>query len=328
MALLYSDMPGQAKRIPCAKLLSICTILANVLKHVTRHIPLSRTSGTHVRLTIRVRRYVHTGCPTVDVLVLEEFIRIGVGLYYDILQAHVAAGIQIILCGDTRQLFEVYDSFDDSSIKDSALRDSDFIRQLVKHNSYTLTTNQRSDSTILNFITNLDMHGPNEHNLDGLFAEARLLFPKAEKPADWMPMISYIKYHIINWATGEAYRPPSTMFYKWAQKGRQLATSSQSFWCWPGQTLIGAGGRAPRGILDTMKSCYIEGLELMDGNSKLIAAQLVRSLRPYHAIMYASRQGLTLRGREALKTDSKNFMLRHLLVGCSRATAHQFLEIH
>ena len=60
---------------------------------------------------------------------------------------------------------------------------------------------------------------------------------------------------------------------------------------------------------------------------KLTAEQVVRQTRLAHALTYASVQGLTLPGRVRLECDSSNVRLRHLYVGCSRATRHDLLEV-
>jgi hypothetical protein len=65
----------------------------------------------------------------------------------------------------------------------------------------------------------------------------------------------------------------------------------------------------------------------LNTGQKLTRAECVRSLRLASALTYASCQGLTLKGRVRLETDSPNMTLRHLYVGISRATAADLVEV-
>ena len=75
-----------------------------------------------------------------------------------------------------------------------------------------------------------------------------------------------------------------------------------------------------------MVSCVDDSVEL-DCGVTLCSDQLVRCVRPCHALTYAGCQGLTLPGRVRLETTSPHFTLRHLYVGCSRATSSALLEV-
>jgi deoxyribodipyrimidine photolyase-like uncharacterized protein len=61
---------------------------------------------------------------------------------------------------------------------------------------------------------------------------------------------------------------------------------------------------------------------------KLTQATAIKCLRPAWALTFASVQGLTLGGRvRLLDTDHSHFVLKHLYVGSSRATAASLLEV-
>ena len=90
-------------------------------------------------------------------------------------------------------------------------------------------------------------------------------------------------------------------------------------WMWSGMSLIGAGGKCLKGLFYTVESVDDDGVVLNTG--RLSHQECVRSLRLPYALTYASCQGLTLKGRIRLETESPNMTLRHLYVGISRATA-------
>ena len=65
----------------------------------------------------------------------------------------------------------------------------------------------------------------------------------------------------------------------------------------------------------------------LNTGQKLTRCECVKSLRLAYALTYASCQGLTLKGRVRLETDSLHMTLRHLYVGISRATAANLVEV-
>ena len=81
-----------------------------------------------------------------------------------------------------------------------------------------------------------------------------------------------------------------------------------------------------RGVLTEVASCTPDAVELSCGVT-LAPDMLVRAVRPAHALVYAGSQGLTLPGRVRLETESSHLTLKHLYVGCSRATAAAKLEV-
>ena len=61
---------------------------------------------------------------------------------------------------------------------------------------------------------------------------------------------------------------------------------------------------------------------------KLSQTAAIKRLRPAWALTYASVQGLTWRGRVRLReTDHSHFVLKHLHVGSSKATAASLLQV-
>ena len=85
------------------------------------------------------------------------------------------------------------------------------------------------------------------------------------------------------------------------------------------------GGKCLKGLFYTIEGVDDDGVVLNTG--RLSHQECVRSLRLPYALTYASCQGLTLRGRIRLETESHNMTLRHLYVGISRATAADLVEV-
>ena len=95
-------------------------------------------------------------------------------------------------------------------------------------------------------------------------------------------------------------------------------------WVYPGQTLIGAGGKVRKGVFVKVQSADDRGLVLEDG-LKLTRMAAVKCLRLAHSITIASSQGLTLKGRVRVMAH-ETMDTRSLHVACSRATAAELLE--
>jgi hypothetical protein len=168
---------------------------------------------------------------------------------------------------------------------------------------------------------------PDACDLQDALEHARLRYPVSGKPPDWTLTMSHARRHLINRQRNLALRPKTGSIYvRWKPKCRRQADDPQSFFCWPGLTLIGSGGKVPRGILVKVVDCSEEEVTL-DCGVTLSLEELVRCVRPCSAITYASCQGLTLPGRVLLETASTHITLRHLYVGCSRATSYKFLEV-
>ena len=103
----------------------------------------------------------------------------------------------------------------------------------------------------------------------------------------------------------------------------------QSFWVWPGQELIGAGGRAKKGLFYTVQTADAKHIVLkaQDQILSISAETCCKFLRLSHCITYASCQGLSLAGVRLLETDSPFFTWRHLYVGTSRCTSSRLLQV-
>jgi hypothetical protein len=102
--------------------------------------------------------------------------------------------------------------------------------------------------------------------------------------------------------------------------------AAQSFWCWPGLEMIGAGGKVKKGLFVTVQECSGERLVVTGGGltTTLSAEAAIRCLRLSYCLTYASCQ---LAGVRLLETDSPHFSWRHLYVGASRCTSNRLLQV-
>ena len=103
----------------------------------------------------------------------------------------------------------------------------------------------------------------------------------------------------------------------------------QTMWVWPGQELIGAGGRAKKGIFYKVVSLTPERITV-EGNGETLTTThetAVKCLRLTQCLTCASRQGLSLDGVRLLETSSHWFTWRRLYVGASRCTSSATLQV-
>ena len=100
----------------------------------------------------------------------------------------------------------------------------------------------------------------------------------------------------------------------------------QTMRVWPGLRLVGAGGKVQKGVFVTVSEVG-ERVTLESGQS-FEPRELLKHTRLCSAITYASVQGLTLRGRVWLcDVESPHFTMKHLYMGCSRATSSELLSV-
>ncbi|CAE8637016.1 unnamed protein product [Polarella glacialis] len=235
-----------------------------------------------------VRRHVRAGGCHCHVLVVEELSQIDVQLWADLAPVRFK-GKAFICCGDLGQFQAVSESWAKSTVPEGALQDSHMQLEMCDANRLTLTENKRSDEKLA-FYTGLRC----------VTEELNRMQNQLTKP----PGVTFIR------------APPPT----------RAGNQPQSMWLWPGQQqLIGAGGKCLKGLFYSVLEVTEDTVALED--QTLTHQKAVRSLRLAHALTHASCQGLTLRGRVRLETESPNMTLRHLYVGISRATAASLVEV-
>ena len=109
-------------------------------------------------------------------------------------------------------------------------------------------------------------------------------------------------------------------------RGAVPTNAPQTMRVWPGLRLIGAGAKVQKGTFLTVE---VEGdVVRLESGQCFVGPELLKHTRLCSAITYASVQGLTLRGRVWLyDVESPHFTLKHLYMGCSRATNSELLSV-
>jgi len=271
------------------------------------------------------RRHIRNGATSCDTLVVEEITQIDVFLWCEIAKL-LHKGTQFILLGDTRQFSAICASWSTSPLPDDALKKSDLLFELAGGFRTELTENRRSDPTISEFMKRLGVDETSGKPKHEALAEAKRIFPRTSHQPDYTLVISHRRRIAINRERNEADKPQDAIKIEVTTKHQVDNNAPQTMWLWPGLRLIGAGHKVPKGIFVEVKACDNEKVTL-DNDLVLTHAQVCQSLRLSYAITYASCQGLTLRGRLLLETQTPFLTTRHLYVGISRGTASELVEV-
>ena len=272
-------------------------------------------------------RQVRAGRMHAKTVVVEEISQINAYLWNSIAKAALA-GVQFILLGDFRQLDAVRDTWCGGSVP--ALEHSSLLCELVWGCRLTLTENRRSDAALFSFYTGLfEPRGLNcdTDHLQEVLAEARALFPRQPGHPHFTLTISHQRRMAQNRAQNLAEKTADAVYYR-VRAGKRGENNPQHFWAYPGQVLVGAGGKVRRGVFVTVLAATEEGLVVDNGGPQTLDRETACScLRLSHSLTYAAVQGLTLQGRVRLETDSPELTIKHLYVGASRCTAFGLLEV-
>ena len=270
-----------------------------------------------------VKKWLRNGrCPS-QTLVVEEFSQISAYLW----AKASLSGAALILVGDHAQLGAVCDTWAGSEVA-VQLGGSDLFHELVGGARVTLTENRRSDARLFDFYTGLRVGEPDERPLRDALEAARALFPAQLGEPQYTLCLSHAARRQVNWERGAAEKPLGAVLFEAPETARGDAPEDK--YLWPGQQVVGAGGRAKKGLFYKIKAVSAEEVVLVgaEGELRLSADAAVKAIRPAWALTYAACQGLTLPGRVRLiETDSPHFSARHLYVGSSRATAAGLLEV-
>ena len=321
-SLLVLGAPGVGKTHWCRELIKRLPGRVDVIAktHAScRNFGAEAVSADHwVRKTVRVGR---CGC---DTLVVEEISQINGYLWNDIAKA-AFVGVRFLLLGDFCQLDPVQDSWCGSAVPDGALERSRLLRELVGGARMELTQNHRSDEALFSFYTGLGI-GRAPRELEEALADARARFPKRPGSPRYTLVLTHAARVTVNRLRNLEEKPETAVLYR-ATRTRRGENQPQNMWVYPGQELVGAGGRVRKGLFVTVMAATPDELILDDG-ATLGAKEAVECLRLSHSITYAACQGLTLKGRVRLaETTHPAFSLKHLYVGSSRCTAASLLEV-
>ena len=262
------------------------------------------------------------GCPF-DVILIEEASMINSSLWNEIAKAAMLVKQWVVL-GDFNQFGAIADTFCGSPVTRS-VEDSYLLWDLCKGTRLRMTQNMRSDPQLFEFVLGV-VGNP---DLPGLLAAARAQFPLRPGPCRYSLAISHATRVLVNRRANLAETTQHSEAVYYNAQPVKGDNAPQSFWCWPGLELIGAGGRCKKGLFLRVVSCSAERITLEgDGGTLTLTPEVaMRCLRLTHCLTYASCQGLSLAGVRLLNTDSPHFGWKHLYVGASRCTSSRLLQV-
>ena len=231
------------------------------------------------------------------------------GLWADIACVSLNHDVRFLLAGDFRQLPAALDTWAGTPVN-KPLRHSQLMLDLAGGWRHELTENKRSDARIFDLVRSLRVDEPDEMPLEEALQTARRLFPRKPGVPDTTLTISHAQWMAVNADANRRLAPANAQLVE-PEEDPDTAeqNKSQLMRVWPGVKLIGAGGAIKKGTFERHR------------------AHPASQTRLAHALTYASSQGLTLQGRVHLDTRSEHFTLRHLYIGCSRATSGNLLEV-
>ncbi|OLP75717.1 hypothetical protein AK812_SmicGene44442 [Symbiodinium microadriaticum] len=206
------------------------------------------------------------------------------------------------------------------------LKDSQLLHDLAGGWCHELSERWRFDERIFEFLTWLRVDEPEQVPLPAAVREARRRFPRRGEP-DVSLVISHAKRLQINDRENRRLAPADALVVPYEARGAVPTNAPQTMRVWPGLRLIGAGGKVQKGTFLTVEA--VEGdLVRLESRQCFAGQELLKHTRLCSAITYASVQGLTLRGRVWLyDVESPHFSIKHLYMGCSRATSSELLSV-
>ena len=311
-SLLCTGAPGVGKTHWCRQLVrDLRAKDLNVVIVAKTHLAVQNFGEGAQTADHWVRKQPRRGHCTCDVLVVEEISQISTYLWNDIGKClHV--GCRFVLLGDFKQLDAVCDTWAGCPVPQGALERSDLLYELSGGVRMELTENMRSDAVLFDFYCGLWKDGV---VFEQALLEGRRQFPLKRVPAARFSLtISHAARQAVNRACNlREKREHEAIFLK----------GPEPFYAWPGQQLVGAGGLCRKGIFYTVSE--IDEHIVLESGERLTREAAGKSLRLCHALTYASVQGLTLPGTvRLLETDHRHFTKKHLYIGASRATNHEF----
>ena len=190
--------------------------------------------------------------------------------------------------------------------------------------AYELSERWRFDDGVFSLLQWLRVDEAEQVPLCEAVQMARQRFPWRGEPEVCL-VISHAKRLQINERENRRRAPEDALLVQYAagDGGHQCAPNHESG---TGVRLVGAGGKVQKGVFVTVSEVG-ERVTLESGQS-FEPRELLKHTRLCSAITYASVQGLTLRGRIWLcDVDSPHRTMKHLYMGCSRATSSELLSV-
>ena len=324
-SLLLTGYPGTGKTHLARKIVEALRELGDTVHIITKTHAAVQNVGLGAQTADHwVRRNVRSGRCSATWLVIEELTQLDTPLWADIACLSMNTSMRFLLLGDFRQLPAVLDSFAGAEVC-RELKDSQLLHDLAGGWCHELSERWRFDEGVFSFLQWLRVDEAEQVPLREAVQMARQRFPRRGEPEVCL-LISHAKRLQINERENRRRAPEDALLVQYAGPETAGTNAPQTMRVWPGLRLVGAGGKVQKGVFVTVSEVG-ERVSLESGQS-FEPRELLKHTRLCSAITYASVQGLTLRGRVWLcDVDSPHFTMKHLYMGCSRATSSELLSV-
>ena len=324
-SLLLTGYPGTGKTHLARKIVEALRELGDTVHIITKTHAAVQNVGLGAQTADHwVRRNVRSGRCSATWLVIEELTQLDTPLWADIACLSMNTSMRFLLLGDFRQLPAVLDSFAGAEVC-RELKDSQLLHDLAGGWCHELSERWRFDEGVFSFLQWLRVDEAEQVPLREAVQMARQRFPRRGEPEVCL-VISHAKRLQINERENRRRAPEDALLVQYAGPETAGTNAPQTMRVWPGLRLVGAGGKVQKGVFVTVSEVG-ERVSLESGQS-FEPRELLKHTRLCSAITYASVQGLTLRGRVWLcDVDSPHFTMKHLYMGCSRATSSELLSV-
>ena len=324
-SLLLTGYPGTGKTHLARKIVEALRELGDTVHIITKTHAAVQNVGLGAQTADHwVRRNVRSGRCSATWLVIEELTQLDTPLWADIACLSMNTSMRFLLLGDFRQLPAVLDSFAGAEVC-RELKDSQLLHDLAGGWCHELSERWRFDEGVFSFLQWLRVDEAEQVPLREAVQMARQRFPRRGEPEVCL-VISHAKRLQINERENRRRAPEDALLVQYAGPETAGTNAPQTMRVWPGLRLVGAGGKVQKGVFVTVSEVG-ERVALESGQS-FEPRELLKHTRLCSAITYASVQGLTLRGRVWLcDVDSPHFTMKHLYMGCSRATSSELLSV-
>ena len=236
---------------------------------------------------------------------------------------------QFLVSGNEAQMGACFSTFRGVDVNADAIGQSAFFFNLCGGHRCVLTTCHRSDATLFGWYTSLSDGGSRAHlDISAQVRQAKVDFPVRDH-ARWHLVISHAKRKAINRREMLRLKPADAVFYPMVSS-TGCTNETQDIWLWPRVEVYACTRSTTKGLRNGMLYIVQQVGEttLLEGDISLSKQEVSKYLRPSFAQTYAGSQAVTLQGRvELCDTSSPRFTTRMLLMGLSRATAYDLVQL-
>jgi len=248
--------------------------------------------------------------------------------------------------------------FLDTQLEDDCVEKSRMFHRICGGNRVVLRECRRADATLYNWYVSLCPEGSRyETPMPEVLAEAKAFFNGKQIP-QWSLCIDHGLRQMINRQANQREKGPGAIWVKCPHM--KCANAPQSFWLYPGQTLMAhiqvSKGGVKNGMFYKVKAINLDlaakqgsGFNCEDGNfhppsrSQVFPSQegtvefeggiklslnfVAKHMRLTHALTISSSQGRTLPGVVEIISGHPRFTKKHLMICLSRATEAHLVQV-